>query len=91
MTELAGLIWVGRLLFLGYALPAYSYTILAYEWPCRDYYPSQPDRLDAIRKKYLIRGCYTMQYPPAGHTHLPVSEKNIPPYIIRFYNLMGKV
>ncbi|KAF6528150.1 hypothetical protein HZS61_008452 [Fusarium oxysporum f. sp. conglutinans] len=24
---------------------------------------------------------YTMQYPPAGHTHLPVSEKKIPPYI----------
>ncbi|KAI3567779.1 hypothetical protein IWW34DRAFT_859673 [Fusarium oxysporum f. sp. albedinis] len=57
--ELAGLIWVGRLLFLEYALPVYSYATLAYEWPCRDHYPSQPDRLDAIRKKYLIRGCYT--------------------------------
>ncbi|KAM5528478.1 hypothetical protein FOXYSP1_18959 [Fusarium oxysporum f. sp. phaseoli] len=35
------------------------YATLVYEWPCREYYPSQPDRLDAIRKKYLIRGCYT--------------------------------
>jgi hypothetical protein len=51
--------WIGRLLFLEYALPIYSYATLAYEWPCRDHYPSQPDRLDAIRKKYLIRGCYT--------------------------------
>jgi hypothetical protein len=32
----------------------------------------------------------TMQYPPAGHTHLPVSEKKIPPYIMHFFNLMGK-
>ncbi|RBA11840.1 hypothetical protein FPRO05_14192 [Fusarium proliferatum] len=58
-SGLAGLIWIGRLLFLEYALPVYSYSTLVYEWPCRDYYPSQPDRLDAIRKKYLIRGCYT--------------------------------
>ncbi|CZS75075.1 unnamed protein product [Fusarium graminearum] len=58
-SELAGLMWIGRLLFLEYALPVYSYATLAYEWPCRDHYPSQPDRLDAIRKKYLIRGCYT--------------------------------
>ncbi|KAF5975169.1 hypothetical protein FBULB1_7525 [Fusarium bulbicola] len=58
-SELAGLIWIGRLLFLEYALPVYSYSTLVYKWPCRDHYPSQPDRLDAIRKKYLIRGCYT--------------------------------
>ncbi|WKT54184.1 Helicase superfamily 1/2, ATP-binding domain [Fusarium oxysporum f. sp. vasinfectum] len=58
-SELAGLIWIGRLLFLEYALPVYSYSTLVYEWPRRDHYPSQPDRLDAIRKKYLIRGCYT--------------------------------
>jgi hypothetical protein len=58
-SELAGLIWIGRLLFLEYALPVHSYATLVYEWPCRDHFPSQPDRLDAIRKKYLIRGCYT--------------------------------
>jgi hypothetical protein len=58
-SELAGLIWIGRLLFLEYALPVYSYSTLVYEWPRRDHYPSQPDRLNAIRKKYLIRGCYT--------------------------------
>ncbi|KAH7194982.1 hypothetical protein DER44DRAFT_815616 [Fusarium oxysporum] len=58
-SELAGLIWIGWLLFLEYALPVYSYATLAYEWPCRDHYPSQPDRPDAIRKMYLIRGCYT--------------------------------
>lgn len=53
------MIWISRLLFLEYALPVYSYSTLVYKWPCRDHYPSQPDRLDAIRKKYLIRGCYT--------------------------------
>ncbi|KAK2684445.1 hypothetical protein QWA68_016996 [Fusarium oxysporum] len=58
-SELAGLIWIGRLLFLEYALPVYRYSTLIYEWPRRDHYPSQPDRLDAIRKKYLIQGCYT--------------------------------
>lgn len=58
-SGLVALIWVGRLLFLEYALPVYSYTTLAYKWPSRDRYLSQPDRLDAIRKKYLIRGCYT--------------------------------
>ncbi|KAF4463327.1 hypothetical protein FALBO_9851, partial [Fusarium albosuccineum] len=35
------------------------YTTLAYIWPSRDRYLSQPDRLNVIRKKYLIRGCYT--------------------------------
>ncbi|RFN46054.1 hypothetical protein FIE12Z_9705 [Fusarium flagelliforme] len=32
-SELAGLIWIGRLLFLEYALPVYSYSTLVYEWP----------------------------------------------------------
>lgn len=58
-SGLAALVWVGRLLFLEYALPVYSYTTLAYIWPSRDRYLSQPDRLNVIRKKYLIRGCYT--------------------------------
>ncbi|KAH7244000.1 hypothetical protein B0J15DRAFT_369786, partial [Fusarium solani] len=58
-SGLAALIWVGRLLFLEYALPVYSYTTPAYIWLSRDRYLSQPDRLGVIRKKYLIRGCYT--------------------------------
>ena len=58
-SELAGSIWIGRLLLLEYALPVYSYNTLVYEWPCRDHYPSRPYRLDTIRKEYLIRGFYT--------------------------------
>ncbi|KAL5611084.1 hypothetical protein FOBRF1_007201 [Fusarium oxysporum] len=56
---LAALMWVGRVLFLEYALPLYSYTTLAYHWPSRDQYHSQPERLEAIRQRYLVRGCYT--------------------------------
>ncbi|KAJ9413224.1 hypothetical protein FOXG_15161 [Fusarium oxysporum f. sp. lycopersici 4287] len=56
---LAALMWVGRALFLEYALPLYSYTTLAYHWPSRDQYHSQPERLEAIRQRYLVRGCYT--------------------------------
>ncbi|KAH8656365.1 hypothetical protein BGZ61DRAFT_486596 [Ilyonectria robusta] len=57
--KLAALMWIGRLLFLEYALPVYTYDTLAFPWPCRTSYPSQPDRLDSIRRKYLLRGCYT--------------------------------
>jgi hypothetical protein len=32
----------------------------------------------------------TMQYLPAGHTYLPVSEKETPPYTMDFFNQMGK-
>ncbi|RYC77442.1 hypothetical protein BFJ63_vAg19684, partial [Fusarium oxysporum f. sp. narcissi] len=56
---LAALMWVGRALLLEYALPLYSYTTLAYHWPSRDQYHSQPERLEAIRQRYLVRGCYT--------------------------------
>ncbi|KNB04693.1 hypothetical protein FOXG_19373 [Fusarium oxysporum f. sp. lycopersici 4287] len=56
---LAALMWVGRALFLEYALPLYSYTTLAYHWSSRDQYHSQPERLEAIRQRYLVRGCYT--------------------------------
>jgi hypothetical protein len=28
----------------------------------------------------------TMQYPPTGNTHLPVSKKNISPYKMPFFN-----
>ncbi|KAI8411163.1 hypothetical protein FOFC_07757 [Fusarium oxysporum] len=82
-SELAGLMWIGRLLFLEYALPVYSYATLAYEWPCRDHYPSQPDRLDAIRKKYLIRGCYTHLGKSSSSKHLPsqLSREKVSPEI----------
>ncbi|KAJ4032987.1 hypothetical protein NW756_014038 [Fusarium oxysporum] len=51
--------WIGRALFLEYALPLYSYATLAYHWPSRDQYHSQPERLEVIRQRYLVRGCYT--------------------------------
>ncbi|KAH7137795.1 hypothetical protein EDB81DRAFT_655871, partial [Dactylonectria macrodidyma] len=57
--RLAALMWIGRLLFLEYALPVYTYSTLAFPWPCRNTYSSQPGRLDSIRSKYLLRGCYT--------------------------------
>lgn len=57
--DLAALIWVGRLLFLEYSLPFYSYETLMCPWPARHTYPSQPNRLEAIRKKYMVRECYS--------------------------------
>ncbi|KAH8749833.1 hypothetical protein BGZ57DRAFT_775779 [Hyaloscypha finlandica] len=55
-SELSYLIWIGRLLFLEYALPLHAYTTLPYPWPARHSYPSQAERLEAIRTKYLLRG-----------------------------------
>ena len=57
--DLAALVWVGRLLFLEYSLPRFSYDTLVYRWPCRAEYPSHPERLEAIRTKYMLRGCYS--------------------------------
>lgn len=57
--DLAALVWVGRLLFLEYSLPRFSYDTLIYRWPCRAEYPSHPERLEAIRTKYMVRGCYS--------------------------------
>ncbi|KAK7592697.1 hypothetical protein V3481_007305 [Fusarium oxysporum f. sp. vasinfectum] len=57
--KLAALMWIGRLLFLEYAVPVYAYNTLDLAWPCRTAYPSQPDRISSIRCKYLLRGCYT--------------------------------
>ncbi|KAH6985415.1 hypothetical protein EDB80DRAFT_590452, partial [Ilyonectria destructans] len=57
--DLAALVWVGRLLFLEYSLPRFSYDTLVYRWPCRAAYPSHPERLEAIRTKYMLRGCYS--------------------------------
>ncbi|KAJ4217439.1 hypothetical protein NW757_014639 [Fusarium falciforme] len=55
----AALVWIGRLFFLEYSLPLYSYTTLVQIWPARDTYPSQPERLEAIRTKYMLRGCHS--------------------------------
>ncbi|KAH7187148.1 hypothetical protein DER44DRAFT_753975 [Fusarium oxysporum] len=57
--KLAALMWIGRLLFLEYAVPVYAYNTLDFVWPSRTAYPSQPDRISSIRCKYLLRGCYT--------------------------------
>lgn len=57
--KLSALMWIGRLLFLEYAVPVYGYNTLDLTWPCRTAYPSQPDRISSIRCKYLLRGCYT--------------------------------
>ncbi|EWY79522.1 hypothetical protein FOYG_17324 [Fusarium oxysporum NRRL 32931] len=57
--RLAALIWIGRLLFLEYAVPVYAYKTLDTVWPSRTAYPSQPDRISSIRCKYLLWGCYT--------------------------------
>ncbi|EXM12282.1 hypothetical protein FOTG_19217 [Fusarium oxysporum f. sp. vasinfectum 25433] len=51
--------WIGRLLFLEYAVPVSGYNTLDLAWPCRTAYSSQPDRISSIRSKYLLRGCYT--------------------------------
>jgi hypothetical protein len=54
--ELSRFVWIGRLLFLEYALPLHAYTTLALPWPARDTYQSQIDRFEVIRTKYLLRG-----------------------------------
>ncbi|KAH7327563.1 hypothetical protein BKA65DRAFT_435308 [Rhexocercosporidium sp. MPI-PUGE-AT-0058] len=52
---LSALIWIGRLLFLEYALPLHAYSTLAWPWPARDSYADQTERLEQIRVKYLLR------------------------------------
>src|ERR1700689_3004501 len=54
---LAGLIWVGRLLFLEYALPKRPYTTL--NWPVREYYDDFEWRLEDIRWRYMLKGSLT--------------------------------
>ncbi|KJZ70143.1 hypothetical protein HIM_10450 [Hirsutella minnesotensis 3608] len=41
------------------SLAALTYDTLVYVWPARDAYPSQPERLQGIRIKYMLRGCHT--------------------------------
>jgi len=47
-----------------------------------------------FRSRQMVLGMLemlgTMQYLPAGHTYLPVSEKETPPYTMDFFNQMGK-
>ena len=50
----AGLIWIGRLLLLEYALPKEPY--LALGWPGATSYPDRLQRLQHVRRKYLCRG-----------------------------------
>ncbi len=54
---LAGLVWVGRLLFLECALPVNAYNTLVYPWQAQSEYPCQTERLKAIRTRYMVRGC----------------------------------
>jgi hypothetical protein len=53
-TYLAGLVYVGRLLMLEYALPQQAYVTLG--WPSRSARPDQLRRLQLVRKRYLCRG-----------------------------------
>ncbi|KJZ68947.1 hypothetical protein HIM_11663 [Hirsutella minnesotensis 3608] len=57
---LAALVWVGRLMFLEYSLPLHPYSTLECAWPDRSFYSCQVERLQTIRKKYLVRGCYSV-------------------------------
>ncbi|KAJ6439190.1 hypothetical protein O9K51_08602 [Purpureocillium lavendulum] len=41
------------------SLAAVIYDTLVYVWPPRNTYSSQPERLQAIRTKYMLRGCHT--------------------------------
>jgi hypothetical protein len=54
---LAGLIWVGRLLLLEYALPKREYKSL--NWPSREVYNDYGLRLEHVRQGHLIEGCYS--------------------------------
>jgi hypothetical protein len=51
---LAGLVYVGRLLMLEYALPQQAYETLG--WPDCSACPDQLRRLQLVRRKYLCRG-----------------------------------
>ena len=51
---LAGLVYIGRLLMLEYALPQYSYQLP--DWPSRYHCPDQLDQLQLVCKRYLCRG-----------------------------------
>jgi hypothetical protein len=54
---LAGLIWVGRLLLLEYAIPKREYVFL--RWPSRQTYEDHGWRLEDIRRGHMIEGTYS--------------------------------
>src|SRR5437762_79331 len=58
---LAGLIWVGRLLLLEYALPNREFRSL--QWPSREAYHDHDWRLEELRRAHLIEGSYS----PVSH------------------------
>ena len=55
--HLAGMMWVGRLLLLEYALPTQRYSTL--DWPSREYYQDHQWRLESVRRDFMLEGCLT--------------------------------
>ena len=55
-THLAALIWISRLVMLEFALPKREYQTL--RWPARTAYDDYGDRLEFVRRSYLISGSY---------------------------------
>ncbi|KFZ18998.1 hypothetical protein V502_03895 [Pseudogymnoascus sp. VKM F-4520 (FW-2644)] len=53
---LSALVWIGRLLLLEYALPSRAYATLGAQWQARDGYADQVQRLNTIRRRFLLRG-----------------------------------
>ena len=51
---LAGMVWIGRLLLLEYALPSGRYE--ASGWPARDYYGDHGWRLEEVRWEWMLEG-----------------------------------
>jgi len=54
---LAGIMWIGRVILLEYALPVRPYATL--NWPARREYPDYQWRLESLRRDYIIDGCLT--------------------------------
>jgi hypothetical protein len=55
-THLAALIWMSRLVMLEFALPKREYRTLS--WPARTAYHDYGERLEFVRRSYLIFGSY---------------------------------
>lgn len=53
---LSALIWVGRVVFLEYALPLKPYESLTQRWPGREEYSDLVQRLRSVRSRYMERG-----------------------------------
>ena len=54
--QLAGLIWIARLVMLEYALPLEAYATAEVDWPSRDSYADEIERLHNVRRRFLCRG-----------------------------------